>query len=151
MYLSQCNNQWYRQPTHRLGLVESFSGHYLYRKNQNCRKHCLQVGHAQKVELYFTSLFLISWPGRLLLLLRFLFVCLFSFSFARHLLGFVMVVKFFQIFGKKLRIVRVNFTSFLAFSLATVSFGNGLKDLLHKRHNAHESTGVVTRSSGVSV
>lgn len=100
--------------------------------------------------LYFTSLFLISWPGLLLLLLRFLFVCLFSFSFARHLLGFVMVVKFLNIFGKKLRIVRVNLTSFLAFSLASVSFGNGLKDL-HKRHNAHESTGVVTRSSGVSV
>ena len=101
--------------------------------------------------LYFTSLFLISWPGLLLLLLRFLFVCLFSFSFARHLLGFVMEVKFLNIFGKKLRIVRVNLTSFLAFSLASVSFGNGLKDLLHKRHNAHESTGVVTRSSGVSV
>lgn len=102
--------------------------------------------------LYFTSLFLISWPGLLLLLLLF---CLFTgFLFlllARHLLGFVMVVKFLNIFGKKLRIVRVNLTSFLAFSLASVSFGNGLKDLLHKRHNAHESTGVVTRSSGVSV
>ena len=76
MYLSQCNNQRYRQPTHRLGLVESFSGHYLYRKNQSCRKHCLQVGHVQKVELYFTFLSLISWPGLLLLLPRFcLFVC----------------------------------------------------------------------------
>ena len=93
MYLSQSNNQRYRQPTHRLGLVESFSGHYLYRKNQSCRRHCLQVGHVQKVELYFTFLFLISWPGLLLLLPRFLFVCLFSFSFARHLLGFVTVVK----------------------------------------------------------
>ena len=49
--------------------------------------------------------------------------------------------KIFKHFGKKLRIVRVNLTSFLAFSLASVSFGNGLKGLLHKRHNAHESTG----------
>ena len=35
----------------------------------------------------------------------------------------------------------MNLTCFLAFSLASVSFGNGLKDLLHKRHIAHESQG----------
>ena len=44
-----------------------------------------------------------------------------------------------KVFGKTLRIVRVNLAS----------FGNGLKDLFHMRHNAHESTGVVTGSSGV--
>ena len=78
-----------------------------------------------------------------------LFVCLFSFSFARHLLGFVMIVKVLKVFGKTLRIVRVNLTCFWAFSLVSDSFGNGFKDLFHMRHNAHESTGVVTGSSGV--
>ena len=120
-------------------------------KEPEMPKTLLQVGHVQKVELYFTFLFLIFWPGLLLLLARFVFVCLFSFSFARHLLGFVTVVKIWKVFGKSLRIVRVNLTCFLAFSLASDSFGNGLKDLLHKRHIAHESTGVVTGSSGVLV
>lgn len=77
------------------------------------------------------------------------FVCLFSFSFARHILGFVMIVKVLKVFGKTLRIVRVNLTCFFAFSLVSDSFGNGFKDLFHMRHNAHESTGVVTGSSGV--
>ena len=57
-----------------------------------------------------------------------------------------MIVKVLKVFGKTLRIVRVNLTCFLAFSLVSDSFGNGLKDLFH---NAHESTGVVTGSSGV--
>ena len=51
------------------------------------------------------------------------FVCLFSFSFARHLLGFVMIVKVLKVFGKTLKIVRVNLTCFLAFSLVSDSFG----------------------------
>lgn len=82
MYLSQCNNQRYRQPTHRLGLVESFSGHYLYRKNQRCRKHCYKSGMFRRQNYISPFSFLSSdlvfcfcWPV-LCLFVCFLFLLL---------------------------------------------------------------------------